>query len=339
MVKLLVRLGCVAIVASLPVPLSAQYREARSAARWTAKSWRASFEARMGPEQEERIAKSFRVGPNGALDLSNVSGDITIREGTGDTITVDAVKRVRGRDSDVRDQLARTTVTMVEHAGRVEVRTSYDGRNLRTSVDYLVTTPAGTSVIARSVSGDVKITGIKGDVRVESVSGNVTAINTPSVSLVKSVSGDLVINGVSMKGDLRATTVSGDVTLRSATVRLLDASSVSGDIALSDVTCDRATAGTTSGTVDFTGSVGRGGRLEFKSHSGDVRVALTGTPGFEVDARTFSGSIRSDLPVTTKPGEPISPRRLSKAVHGVVGDGSAQLVLSTFSGDVTIVKK
>lgn len=339
MVKLIVRLGCLAIVASLPVPLSAQYAEASHAAKWTAKSWRDSVDARLGPEQEERISKSFRVGPNGTLDLSNISGEITIREGAGDAITVDAVKRVRGRDSDVRDQLARTSVTMVERAGRVEVRTSYDGRNLRTSVDYLVTAPAGASVIARSVSGDVKVTGIKGDVRVESVSGNVTAINTPSVSLVKSVSGDLVINGVSTKGDLRATTISGNITLKSASVRSLDAGTVSGDVTLSDVTCERATAGTTSGNVDFAGTVSRGGRLEFRSHSGDVRIALTGTPGFEVDAKTFSGSIRSDLPVTTKPGEPISPRRLSKAVHGVVGDGSAQLVLSTFSGDVTIVKK
>ena len=58
--------------------------------------------------------------------------------------------------------------------GRVEVRVSYTGNNNRVSVDFEVTAPAGTTVIAHSVSGDVRVTGIRGDVRVDSVSGDIT---------------------------------------------------------------------------------------------------------------------------------------------------------------------
>ena len=95
---------------------------ANSSAGWAAKSWAESQDSRRGPEQTERIAKTFKVGANGSLDLSNVSGDITITEGGGDTISIEAVKRARGGDA--KDQFARTTVEMVERGGRVEVTTS-----------------------------------------------------------------------------------------------------------------------------------------------------------------------------------------------------------------------
>lgn len=83
----------------------------------------------------------------------------------------------------------------------------------------------------------------------------------------------------------------------------------------------------------------KGGRYEFKSQSGDIRLTLVGTTGFEVDANTFSGDVRSDLPVTVRPGEPVGGRGLRKGIHGVNGDGSAQLRLTSFSGSIVIAKK
>ena len=369
MLRLLIRLTAIVIVASLPVPLHAQAPAtaplppappmpafeqlaaqatqlaahasamAAHAAKWNAMSWRESRDARQGPEITERINKSFKVGANGTLDVGNVSGDITVNEGGTDTIVVDAVKKFRGRDADAKDQFAKTQVTMEERgAGRLEVKTVYDRstHNMRTSVDYTITAPAGTTVYAHSVSGDVKVTNIKGEVRAETVSGDVTATNTPGASLVKTVSGNATVSGVVSGNELRVSSISGDVTVTGAKVRSIDADSISGDVHMTSVTCDRATAKSISGDIDFGGGLAKSGHYEFKSQSGNIQVNLVGAPGFELDANSFSGNVRSDLPITLRAGESMGGHGPGKKIHGTHGDGSAQLVLTSFSGDIVI---
>jgi DUF4097 and DUF4098 domain-containing protein YvlB len=365
MLRFFIRLTAVVIVASLPFPLHAQVppipppppvpptpdiamivrhatEAATHAAAWSAMSWKESWEAKQGPEIAERITKTFKVGQNGSLDISNISGDIIVNEGGGDTITIDAVKKFRGRDSEAKSQFAQVDVTMVERAGRVEVKTVYDRntRNHKASVDYTVTAPAGTSVYAHAISGDIKISNIKGEVRIDTISGDATAIGTPGATLVRTISGDANVSGVWSANELRATTVSGDVTVTGAKIRALDADSISGSVTLTDVTCDRATAKSISGDIAFGGALAKTGRYEFKSQSGDIRVTLTGTPGFELDASSFSGNVRSDLPITLRAGEPIGGGRgPGKKVRGTFGDGSASLVVTSFSGNVVIAKK
>jgi DUF4097 and DUF4098 domain-containing protein YvlB len=364
MMRFLIRLTAVLIVALLPIPLHAQAppmppqppmpphppmseiakavshatAAAVHAAEWSAKSWAESWQAKQGPEITERINKSFKVGPSGTLDIFSVSGDIIVSEGGGDTITIDAVKQFRGREADAKDQFAKTQVTMVERGGRVEVKTIYDSgsRNIRVSVDYTVTAPAGTSIYAHAISGDIRITNIKGEVRVDTVSGDVTAIGTPGATLVKTVSGDANVSAVSNANELRVSSVSGDVTVNGAKVRALDADSISGSVQLNDVACERATGKSISGDIGFAGALSKGGRYEFKSQSGDIHVSLTGATGFELDASSFSGNVRSDLPVTVRAGESAGRHGPGKKIRGTHGDGSASLVLTSFSGDIVI---
>ncbi len=64
---------------------------------------------------------------------------------------------------------------------------------------------------------------------------------------------------------------------------------------------------------------------------------MAGTPGFELDASSFSGNVRSDLPVTLPRGQPVGGGHgPGKKIRGTHGDGSAQLVLASFSGDIVI---
>ncbi len=320
--------------------IAAMPRPARPDGRWMARTWAESQEARRGPEQSERIAKSFKVGPNGVLTLSNVSGDIVVQAGQGDTIAVEAIKRTRGSDS--ADQFARTQVEMAERADRVEVRVVYTGQRNHASVDFNVTAPVGTSLAIRSVSGDVRITGVQGDVRAESVSGDVTAVDVRRASLLKSVSGDIDVSAVKHEGELRTESVSGDVIVREAQVRGLAAETVSGELRLTNVTGDRVAAKSVSGGVDFTGPLAPGGRYEMKSHSGDVRVAIANNAGFELEANSFSGNVRSDLPLTVGgPGREAvrAGGHGRQAMRGVHGDGSAFLSLSSFSGSIVVTKK
>jgi hypothetical protein len=64
---------------------------------------------------------------------------------------------------------------------------------------------------------------------------------------------------------------------------------------------------------------------------------VNGETGFELDATTFSGSIRSELPLTVT-GD-IRNRGIRKALtRATYGDGSAALTIRTFSGDIVIAK-
>jgi hypothetical protein len=72
-----------------------------------------------------------------------------------------------------------------------------------------------------------------------------------------------------------------------------------------------------------------------------VRVTLPGnTSGFELDASTFSGSVRSDFPVTLRPLARDDRRPPSaRAMRGTFGDAGAILAVRSFSGTVVIAKK
>jgi DUF4097 and DUF4098 domain-containing protein YvlB len=208
-------------------------------------------------------------------------------------------------------------------------------------VDYTIGVPAGTAVTLKSVSGDLSITNVKGEVRVEAISGNVTVTNTPNVTIAKTVSGDVTARDIGTETTLVLGTVSGTVIGTGLRVRTLEAGSVSGDVRLSGSQVERLEARSVSGNIEFDAPLVKSGRYEFTSHSGNVRLVLSGNTGFELDADTFSGSVRSDLPVTLRAlGNTESSRRGSnRAIRGTYGDASAILSVRSHSGSVVITKK
>ena len=158
--------------------------------------------------------------------------------------------------------------------------------------------PFGTSVSARSLAGDLKVTKVKGEVQLESANGTVEAIGTPKLSRVKTLSGDILIADSGSVEGLSASTVSGRLVVKGVKTRALELATISGDLVLVNIACDRAQVRTVSGTMEFAGPLVKSGRYEFTSHAGDVRLKLAGSQGFELAAKTFSGDVHSDLPLT-----------------------------------------
>ncbi len=101
----------------------------------------------------------------------------------------------------------------------------------------------------------------------------------------------------------------------------------------------RVDLNTVSGDVQFDGGVVvRAVGTTLTSHSGEVRLTLSGDTGFELDATSFSGEIRSALPLTGSSAGAERGRR-QHALRGVYGNGSAVLDLTTFSGSIVIARK
>jgi DUF4097 and DUF4098 domain-containing protein YvlB len=256
------------------LPAGAQDAERRTELRDMVRSFKArTYQGRNnGPEQTERFSRKVRVGRDGRVSISNISGDIVVTAGSGDEVSIDAVKRTRSGQGD----LASVRIEVEERGGRVDVQTLHTGRNDRVSVDYTVVMPAAASVDVHSVSGSVKVTGVRGSVRAETVSGN----------------------------------------------------------------------------VEYAGTIVRNGRYEITSHSGTVRLGLANPSGFELNANSFSGSVRSELPLTIggdsggrerDAGDDRDRGRRggsnNRNMRATFGDGSATLTVRTFSGDIIITKR
>jgi DUF4097 and DUF4098 domain-containing protein YvlB len=339
--------GVVAILAlgMVPRPADAQVYPERLAIRDKARAVAMAYQRRnrddSREEQTERTTKTFRVGPNGVLSLGNIAGDIVVTRGPGADATVEIVKTARGRDvADARELLQLVQVEVTDRNGRVDVKTRYpdearrdNRRNVNVSVAYNVTAPASVRISIESISGNVKVTDIKGDVNANTISGDVKITGAGRVGSAKSISGTVQIDDAQVDGRLESSSVSGDVILRRVSARRIDAGSVSGNVKLEDVECDRVNASTTSAGIWFSGALKPNGRYELKGFSGEVRVLLSGNTGFELEASTFSGDIRTDFPITSH------GRTGRRSLTGTYGDGSAVLDLTTFSGSIVISKR
>jgi hypothetical protein len=299
-------------------------------------------------EVTDRQVHKLAIGRNGVLDLANISGDVVVQSGGGDEAVVEVTLRGHGETpEEAKEQLDRIYVDVTKGASRAEVRVRYKEherrgrRNYNASADYRVTAPPDTRVTVHSVSGDVQARGMKGELSIETVSGDVTIDSSTRVSIAKSVSGDVGLTGIATEGSLAASSVSGDVTARGLKASRLELSTVSGSVELHDVACDTAEIQSMSGDVQYLGAIGRQGRYELQSHSGDIIFAPGSGVGFDVEATTFSGEVRSELELKLRASDPDDTGRRGnrrRNIRGTFGDGSAVVELTTFSGDIIIRK-
>lgn len=275
--------------------------------------------------------RSFKVGASGSLKLSNVAGDVKVTGGAGSEIKVEARVHGRGKtDAEARAQFDSVKVDMRQNGNHVDVETTHE-RHSRAWVDYTVVVPTGASVEVRSVSGDVTVSDIGGSSRAETVSGDVTANGLAQVAALRSVSGDVRATGLSSDGAVSFNSVSGDVTITRLKAKTATFETVSGDARVDGCECGGAQSSSVSGDVTYTGTLAKGGRYAFNSHSGDI--VLVTPSGFELNAATFSG----DLRVEGLSGEGDTDRRgPGRTRRGTVGGGGAVVEAKTFSGDLRV---
>jgi hypothetical protein len=287
------------------------------------------------PEASETFSRTLRLGRSGTFDLQNVAGNIIVRGGRGDDVRIDAVKRVRHRlDTEARAALPEIRIDVTDRDGNVEVRTVQSRRKGAVSfVDYTVAVPTGATVVLQTVSGDLHVSNVAGELRAQSVGGNLTAAGVRRLRELRSASGTLDISDAE-SDELTAHTLSGDVLVRNLKGRVLEVQTVSGDVRVTGVEVDRARLLSTAGELEYGGRLVRGGRYEFQTHSGDISISPLGNPGLTVAAETLNGDARSDF--TLKPANGTDGRRAGESLHGSAGDGSAAVIVTSFSGDILL---
>lgn len=292
--------------------------------------------------QTDKETRTFAVGANGEFDLENLAGDIRVQVGGGRNISVEIIRNARGRsEADARNGLSRVRVETVHRGDRVTVRTIYPNErqnNYNVGVDFVVTMPAGTRVNARTLSGDVSVTGVQGEVQVTTMSGDLVIVDVPRLATAKTTSGDVTLRNVGAEAVLSASTTSGDVVATGIKTRRLELTSVSGDVTLRNVQATDVRLVSTSGDLLYDGDLQANGRYTLQTHSGTAQLAVDGRTGFTLEASTFTGTVRTDLPLQmSRFGS--EGRRPARNVRGTFGDGSAVVNATSFSGNVIITKR
>jgi DUF4097 and DUF4098 domain-containing protein YvlB len=203
--------------------------------------------------------------------------------------------------------------TAAVESARVELRQRGDGHEVvidardrgrgifrNAQVLVAVTCPEEVGADARvdAASGDVQLGNVGGAARINTASGDVQMKSVGGEAKINSASGDVIIREVG--GELSVNSASGDVIVREArgSVRV---STASGDQNIGSVTT---------------------GQVELKSASGDLKIGIAEGSTLWVDARSRSGEVRSELPVSELPPEGEGP--------------TVELRANTMSGDVTV---
>ena len=182
--------------------------------------------------------------------------------------------------------------------GPVEARTGSGGIRVARVVQ---------EVEARTGSGHIQLEGVGGAVRLETGSGGIRASDLGSSATAHTGSGsiDLVLKG---EGDVEARTGSGGVRVMG----------VSGGM----------DASTSSGSIEVEGKPASLWKLH--TSSGGIRVQVPPGSTFDLRARTGSGTITVDHPVTV---QGVIDR---KKIEGKAGAGGPLVELNTSSGSIHI---
>jgi hypothetical protein len=271
------------------------------------------------------ISKRAAVDPSGSIEVSNVSGTVTVTGWDRNEVEVtgELGDGTEGLEFATVDKVTRIKVVLPSHSHSVD------------DTDLVIHMPAASRLSVNTISADIKAAGIMGAQRLQSVSADIhTAAGSEDVEC-RTVSGDVTVDGSARKGLLTITTVSGDATaLRVAGE--VNANTVSGNMVLGLGETTRSRLRSTSGDLTLAMLLATDGKVDAESISGDVRLNLVGAVDAEFDASTFSGEIRNCFgPKATSTSE-YTP---GKEWHFSEGQGLARVRIKTMSGDISVCRK
>ncbi|MGZ4320073.1 MAG: DUF4097 family beta strand repeat-containing protein [Gaiellaceae bacterium] len=279
--------------------------------------------------------ETFQTPGQVRLDIRLGAGEIRLETGAGSetTVTLEPLRDDEGTRGAIEDARIDLRKRGNGHEVLVEVR----GRHFRNAeVSIEIRCPDGADVKAKtgsagieghgrfgsldaqSGSGDVQFGELSGDAKIDAASGDVQLGEVGGELRTNTASGDVQIGQIG--GPAKINSASGDVQLGEA-AGSLDVNSASGDVQVqeagSSVSVNTASGGQTIGSVSE-------GKVSLKSASGDLKVGIREGSTLWVDARSRSGQVRSELPVSDAPPEGDAPH--------------VELRASTMSGDIEVVR-
>ncbi len=276
------------------------------------------------PAMAEEVNRTLDAAPDGHVDVSNISGSITVKGWSRDQV-------------EVTGELGRNVEELIfDRSGdKITIKVKVPRKSSRgIESDLYIQIPEMSSLDVGTVSADIEVDEVLGEQKLNTVSGDIDAEAVAADVTAAAVSGDVEVNGDRKEAETRANSVSGDVTLFRV-AGTIAAESVSGDIVIDEGAFDRVAMNTVNGEILFQSELRDGGRLKAETVNGSVDIEFVGDIEGRFDIDTFNGDIDNCFGPKAK--------RTSKYTPGwelefVEGDGDARITISTLNGDVTLCR-
>lgn len=282
-----------------------------------------------------QITGAFRIGRVGAQTRVEINQHRSFPAASVDSVTIGAVSEAirisEASDGQFGVHFTGTAITADESAVP-ELEAGVQRRSLAVRVHHKPTAVAGLH-LSDLVLEVVIPAGYSGGLSVESISGSIDVVPHTYRSFA-------------------ARTTSGAIYLNTARATSVSARSVSGSVTARKIAADRVFVETTSGRIEIETSAPS---LELRSVSGSVRASSSTSPAminvdstsgsvmlrlpadsrFRLDARSTSGSIRCDFPIST----PETARPGHHRISGWSGSpSSGDVRIRTTSGSIAITR-
>lgn len=291
--------------------------------------------------------RTFTVNGPVQLNLENNSGSVTIRRGTANKVEIHAKIRSSSWFSDTEEQAKKIIANppVEQNGNTIRIYKAEPGDWFKhVSITYDITVPEETTVASATGSGSQTIESIKGPVSARSGSGSLSISDIGAQAEATTGSGSVTLNSIKgparvstgsgsvhadgIAGALRVRTGSGGVDARLTSQGDVDAETGSGHITIEDVN-GGVSARAGSGSIKVYGRP----TSEWNVHSGSgsIDLRVPGDQGLDLYARTSSGSVNVDSPITLEGGQ------INKhEVRGKIRGGGTRLEATTGSGTIHI---
>lgn len=288
------------------------------------------------------------IPPDARLAIDVPRGDIAVQGHAGNELRVSAQKTAWGASQTSAERAIQGATVRIDNAGglyHIGPQFGFDRRG-RASMDLSVQVPAGASVAAGTMHGDIHIAGISGSAQAHSAGGDIDVQNAGSDVDVTLARGDARIAGVTGNvrvtgrgGDVNISDVKGQVSVEGSFAGTIHAQNVARTIRCalpwSQITIAQLTGTLEADLGDLSISGASGpvkiathnsdvnvskvtGRLDIADVHGDIKVALAAPPREDINITDLAGDIDLTLPAQS-----------AFEVHAVSRGGSVE---SDFSG-------
>jgi DUF4097 and DUF4098 domain-containing protein YvlB len=211
-------------------------------------------------------------------------------------------------------QLDRVIVAYDEATQQLTIDTTVLRRLLTTiDVDIVVNIPAHASLDVTSASAECDIEGTYTSIQIRTTNGDIDVAGQTDTLDIHTASGDVDVSDCTQR-TLHIVTASGDIEA-GATSHTVQLTTASGDIEAHAAT--QTTISSASGDIELT--IQQPCQATINSASGDIDVRIQ--PGFlaDVDAKTLSGHIHTNLDFNTS-GTSDTPADIRLHVQSLSGD-------------------
>lgn len=192
-------------------------------------------------------------------------------------------------------------------------------------IDYEISLPKNSTVVAKSGAGNIHVESIHGFVRAGTGAGDIIANDIGDGSIFSTGSGTLDVQAA--HGTVRAETGSGNLSLRDSDVTHAVLTSGSGNITVSNLK-----GGLRANTGNGSLTIGGNPTSDWEMRTGNGAIHFHADPNakFTLDAETGNGAITSSLP------SPVSGHVTTGMMGGPVRGGGPDVKMYTGNGSIDL---